>query len=375
MQKATTAELKVTNQKNVLSYIYKVHKTSKSDLAEKLGFSRPTINQCLKELEELKLIEKNGYFESTGGRKADAITFIASAKIAIGVELLKNSYEITAINLYGDIIRSVRHQCLFVNSSDYYTGVCHSITNFIDSLNIDTDKILGVGIVLQGLISSDGTCVTYGKILDCTGLDIKSFTAHLPYPCQMIHDAEAAANVELWNSDAVQNALFLHIRGNLSGAFIVNHTFLKGNELKSGVIEHMTLVENGNLCYCGKRGCVEAYCSLHALLQNDTDIELFFQNLRSGKRDEVRRWNIYLSHLATAIDNIHMLIDYDIILGGILPKYLEPSDISLLHRLIKERTAFPTNREFIRIGSHLTVPNAKGAALPYVQKYLDSVLK
>ena len=62
MQKATTSELKVTNQKHVLSFIYKVHKTSKSELADKLGYSRPTINQCLKDLEEMKLIEKNGFF-------------------------------------------------------------------------------------------------------------------------------------------------------------------------------------------------------------------------------------------------------------------------------------------------------------------------
>lgn len=375
MQKATTSELKVTNQKHVLSFIYKVHKTSKSELADKLGYSRPTINQCLKDLEEMKLIEKNGFFESTGGRKADAITFIASAKIAIGVELLKSSYEITAINLYGDIIHSVQHQKEFKNSDSYYSAVCKSIKQFISSLEIESEKILGVGIVLQGLISADGTCVTYGKILDCTGLDITSFTKYLPYPCQMIHDAEAAAMVELWNSSTTQNALFLHIRSNLSGAFIVNNSFLKGNELKSGVVEHMTLVENGAQCYCGKRGCVEAYCSLNALLKEGENLQTFFRSLRSGQKEYVKRWNIYLAYLATAIDNIHMLIDYDIILGGILPKFIEPSDITLLHKLIKERTAFPTNREFIRVAEHLSVPNAKGAALPYVQKYLDSVLK
>ena len=82
----------------------------------------------------------------------------------------------------------------------------------------------------------------------------------------------------------------------------------------------------------------------------------------------------YLTHLAAAIDNIHMLIDYDIILGGVLPKYLEPSDYALLHRLVTERTAFPSGREFIRPARHLTAPNAKGAALPYVREYLDSVL-
>ena len=375
MKKATTAELKQTNRKTILHYIYNVRKTSNAELARNLGFSRPTIIQCLKELEELKLIEKNGYFESTGGRKADAITFIASSKIAVGIELLKNSYIVAAINLYGDIIKFREYPGVFKHNDTYYSVVCQTVREFIHSLSVDWEHVLGVGIMLQGLISSDGTCVTYGKILNCTGLDISSFTKYLPCPCQMIHDAEAAATIELWDTKGIQNALFLHIRDNLSGAFIVNNTFLKGNELKSGVIEHMTLVENGNACYCGKHGCVESYCSLNALLDNNETIELFFRNLRSGQKEYAKRWNRYLSYLAMAIDNVHMLIDYDIILGGILPRYLKPSDISLLHSLIKERTAFPTDREFIYTARHLDVPNAKGAALPYIREYLDSVLK
>ena len=50
---------------------------------------------------------------------------------------------------------------------------------------VPADHILRVGIVLQGLISSDGARVTYGKILNCTGLTVDSFTkisaVSLPY--------------------------------------------------------------------------------------------------------------------------------------------------------------------------------------------------
>jgi predicted NBD/HSP70 family sugar kinase len=43
----------------------------------------------------------------------------------------------------------------------------------------------------------------------------------------------------------------------------------------------MTLVPEGELCYCGKRGCVDPYCSA-SLLSNSTDgsLERFFQLLR-----------------------------------------------------------------------------------------------
>lgn len=375
MKKATTSELKKSNKKYIFQFIYNEQKTSKLEIANRLQLSRPTINQNLKELEDMKLIEKNGYFESTGGRKADAITFMASTKIAIGLELLKEHYEIVAINLYGDIIKVEKTELPLENKDSYFRTVCESVHKFIDSLHVSAKRILGLGIVLQGLISSDGNCVTYGKILNCTGLTIDSFTKYIPYPCSMIHDAEAAATVELWNSSSIQDAIFFHIRSNLSGALIIGGKFLKGNELKSGVFEHMTIVPGGTACYCGKQGCMDTYCSLQGLLHKNETLDTFFQNLRSNNNGAVTRWQSYLEYLSIAIDNLHMLVDYEIILGGTLATYLQQEDIFTLHRMVAKRSAFPTEREFIRIARQAALPIAKGAALPLVRHYLDSVVE
>lgn len=374
MQKATTTELKRTNTNNVLQFIYQQRKTSQQEIANNLQLSRPTISQILKELEALKLIEKNGFFESTGGRKADAITFVSSGKIALGLEILMDSYEIVAINLYGDIIKSQNILRHFTNDEPYYSEIGSAINEFVDSLHISSKRILGLGIVLQGLISFDGTKVTYGKILNCTGLTVDRFKQYIHYPCSIIHDAEAAATGELWSNPSIKDAVFFHIRSNLSGALIIDGKFLKGNELKSGVFEHMTIVPNGRPCYCGKRGCVETYCSLNALLPNGESIDAFFAELRKGAVEYRWRWNEYLKYLSTSINNLHMVIDYDIILGGVLARYLTTEDIDELHHLVEQKTAFPSKRRFIKISSCGSMPIAKGAALPYVYQYMDSVL-
>lgn len=373
MNKATTAELRIANRKNILDYIYHKKKTTKQDIAAQLQLSLPTVSQCLKDLELAGIIEKNGYFESTGGRKANAISFIANSKIAIGLELLAYGFEITAINLYGDILKSLKKTLEFANTDTYYQQVCTDVNNFIASLHISAKRILGVGIVLQGLISSDGTRVTYGKILGCTGLTIDTFTEHIPYPCSMIHDAEAAAIDELWCYPNTQNAFFFHMRSNLSGAIIIDGNFLKGLELKSGVFEHMTIVPGGRHCYCGKQGCVDAYCSLNTLLEGYPNADLYFEKLRSGDSSADRRWKEYLKYLSIAIDNLHMFIDSDVILGGVLARYINKDDITHLYQIIAKGTAFPTNRKFIKISRCANTPIAKGAALPYVKNHLATV--
>ena len=364
LQKATTAELKKTNTKNVLEFIYGHRKTSKLEIASGLDLSRPTVSQIVRELTEQGLIAQKGSFESTGGRKAEALVFLPRSHVAVGVELLKESFEIVAIDLYGEIIETNIQMLPFSNTPGYVRAVCESVNRFIETLPVDPSRVLGVNFVLQGLISSDGSLVTYGKILDCTGMSIDQFKPYLNYPCVMVHDGEAAATVELWFSPDIVNAIFVHIRYNMSGALIIGGKFLKGNELKSGVFEHMTIVPDGRRCYCGKQGCVDTYCTLNALLKPGETVSRFFAALRAGQADEVARWSEYLDYLATAIDNLHMMMDYDGILGGIIGRYLVPSDINTLHRLVAARTAFPTERCFIRIGATSKIPIATGAALP-----------
>lgn len=374
MSTMTTSDVRKKNKQSTLKYIYDQRCTSQQLICQSLHISRPTVIPLLRECEEEGIIVKNGFFESTGGRKANAITFASDSKVALGVELLAFSYVISLLDLYGETISTARYQLTFENNDGYYHSVCDAILNFIEENDVSTSRILGIGIVLQGLISSDGACVTYGKILNCTGLCIQSFTKYLPYPCRFSHDAEAAAQDELWQNPGLLNAIYMNIRSHVSGAIIANRDFLKGTELKSGVFEHMSLVPNGRKCYCGQRGCVDTYCSTQPLLNFAGSLDSFFKRLRGGDESCEKYWLEYLEYLAASINNLHMFIDYPVIIGGTLAPYMQKSDIGLLHELIYNKTAFPTETGFIRLSRCSGTAMSRGAALPYVKEYLYSIL-
>lgn len=366
--------VKSTNRKNVLSYIYKQRSTTQKAVKETLQLSRSTVIQILREFEEQGFIVKQGHLESTGGRRASALNFSQDYKIAIGIELLADYYEIVGIDLYGETLKREKYDVAYENSDAYYELVCNSAENFVKSLTHEPEKILGVGIALQALISTDGTQITYGKILNCTGLNINSFLRHLPYPCKFFHDAEAAVLDELWQSPSLKNAIYINIRSNMSGAIVVNRESLVGTELKSGVFEHMTIVPNGKQCYCGNRGCLDTYCSTQALLREEETLDEFFKALRVGDTDIRNRWVEYLHHLAMAVNNLHMIIDCPVILGGTLASYLQGSDIKMLHQFVNSNTAFPTERDFIKVSCCPGSPISRGAALPYIKEYLQFIL-
>ncbi|MDD3139703.1 MAG: ROK family transcriptional regulator [Lachnospiraceae bacterium] len=371
----TVSMLKIQNKKSILNYIYTQKRTTSQIIAENLNLSRPTVTQILKELVQDGIIYQSGLAESTGGRKANMYLFNSSSKVAIGLEMLIDRYELIAIDLYGETVKYEKFTYTFGNTEEYYARVCTSVNQFVDSLQTTADQILGVGIALQGLISSDGKKIIYGKILNCTGLTIDQFSSRIPYKCTFNHDAESVANEELWLNPKLDNAIFFNIRDNLSGAVIINGKFFKGGELKSGVFEHMTIIPNGLPCYCGKKGCVNAYCSISALLRPEEDINVFFQMLRVKKAPYVKRWNQYLEYLAIAIDNLRMFINSDVILGGTLAKYLVEDDIKKIHELVRKLSAFPESSQYIGISRCVSLPLCMGAALPFVKDYLDHFME
>lgn len=374
MSTMTTAAVRKENKEQILRYIYRERSSYQKKICEELNISRPTAIPILRECEQEGVIYKSGYYDSTGGRKPSALHFYADSRIAIGVELLRDSFRMTALNLYGETLKTESCPVPFAHCGEYYEKVCRAVTDFIAEGGFLPERILGIGIVLQGLISSDGKTVTYGKILGCTGLTVDAFTKYLEYPCKLFHDAEAAAQDELWLDPNLVNGIYMNIREHVSGAVIVNRSFLKGTNLKSGVFEHMSLIPGGRPCYCGHNGCVETYCSTQSFLELAGSLENFFRRLKAEDSACVDCWAEYLDYLASCINNLRMFIDYPVILGGELAPYLEQEDIDRLHRLISEKTAFPLEKKFISVSRGGKHAISRGAALPYIREYLDSVM-
>ena len=79
----------------------------------------------------------------------------------------------------------------------------------------------------------------------------------------------------------------------------------------------MIIVPNGKKCYCGKRGCLDSYCSARTLKRGGEEtLEQFFDDLKKGVPENKRIWDTYLEYLALAVANLRMAYDCDIILGG-----------------------------------------------------------
>lgn len=371
----TNISVKKINRSKVYQYIYRKKIASKLQIVQDLQMGLSTVSQNLNLLEQDGLIEKNGYFESTGGRKANAIQIVSDFRISIGIGILKNMFHITAVDLYGNALYTNTIPFPYSNTPDYYKQVTDKIKEFIATNQYDEEKILGVSIATQGITSPDHSTVLYGNIMNNTGMILEDFSRYLPYPCYLEHDSKSAAFLELWKHPELDSAVVFLLNRNLGGAIITNHQIHQGSSMHSGTIEHICINPDGPLCYCGNRGCLETYCSANALEQAaGMNIKDFFSLLREKKSSQLTQiWKDYLHHLAFAMKNLNLIIDAPIIISGYLAPYFLEDDIAYLTKHINVSSPFALNKEHIFVGTNGQYTPAIGAALFYVNQFIHAI--
>ncbi len=367
-------DLKAANRNRIFRAIISAERITKQGLVELLGLSLPTVTQNLNELVAQGLVCENGAFRYTGGRSAKGYSIDSNSRKTIGIDINRSHLSVVVINLAGEIISSLHEHRPFIKSDEYYRHMGELVVETVRKFTISEQELLGIGISVQGLVSSDKSQVKYGPILGNTGDTVNEIAKYIPYPCELFHDADSAAFAELWVSPDTDNAVYLSLSTNLGGSVIINRRIRTGDNFFAGKVEHMTLRPGGELCYCGRRGCVEAYCNTSRLTEGISDgrLDLFFQKLESGNPRAIAQWDNYLENLTILISNLHMLLDCEVILGGYMAPFLEKHLDGIIRR-VRGINCPDIPENLITLANYKNEPIAAGAALYYLDRFIHKV--
>ncbi len=132
------------------------------------------------------------------------------------------------------------------------------------------ETLLGVGIGVPGPVDSKGIvhkCVNLGwgtvdiekELSALTGLNVRSG-----------NDANVAALGEYWKGGGMgcDNIVFITLGTGVGGGIILDGKLLVGTHGAGAELGHMLLNPHETaVCGCGKRGCVEQYCSATGIVR------------------------------------------------------------------------------------------------------------
>lgn len=368
---ATSPAIRKANKRNTYRYIYDHKETSKKEIAYALGQSMPTVKQNLSELEAEGLIHVSGLYESTGGRKAMVLQCTADARVAAGVEILSEHVVVVILDLYGNVLSEAKLEEPYRNETDYFVKIGNFISDHIAACYPE-NQFLGLAVATQGITSYDHKRMIYGRILDNSNVTAAQLESYIGRPCILVHDSEAAAFAESFHRPNLRDSNYIFLNKNLGSASIINGAVYRGNHGRGQLVEHMKLVRNGRKCYCGQRGCSECYCSANALNRlAGVPIEEFFHMLRQGSPEMISVWDEYLEDLSLLLYNVFMTMDVEIIIGGLLRKYMVEQDLIEIKSRIRRQSDFDISDHSISLEYITDHPAAQGAALFLIRQFLD----
>jgi predicted NBD/HSP70 family sugar kinase/biotin operon repressor len=373
IEKASNIEVKKINRSSIYRLLYKADKLSKQDISAMLKMSLPTISQNLAAMMEEGLIVEDGTFDSTGGRKAKAISYNPSARFAVGLDITRDEVVVAAVDLGGAIIASARLHMPFCNTDAYFRKTGELVSDIVERAGIPESKVLGVGIAVPAILSEDMHSVTYATVFDFIGGTVEHFSRYIPYPCILCNDANAGGIAELWNNGDMKNVFYISLSKSVGGSTLLGNKLYPGENQRSCEIGHMTIVPEGRACYCGKKGCVDAYCNSNILSDCcGGSLPEFFSQIRNGNPTLMNVWKDYLYYLSITINNIRMLFDCKVILGGYIGVYMDDY-IGLLRSMIAERNTFEPDGSYLQPCRYKSEATAVGAALLHIESFIDSI--
>lgn len=366
-------EIKRANRSSVYSLLLKHGQLTKQEIVEALQLSLPTVTQYLSDFQDEGLVSEAGFIGNTGGRRAKTYDIVSNARTAIGLDITKNHITAIAIDLRGEIIAKIRVRYAFSRTDAYYQYLGEIINQIITEAKLNPANILGVGVGVPGLCTADYQTVYYGQILGFTGATCQEFSKYMSYPAALMNDANAASFAELWINTGIKNAFYIMLSNNVGGSVVINGQMFYGDDLHSGEVGHLAIVTDGELCYCGKRGCVDPYCAATVLSSlTDGNLDDFFNILKKGDPDAVKIWDTYLDHLTDAVVNVHMLYDCKVIIGGYVGQFISDYMDDLKARISKYNI-FGDKDDFILVCSYQKEAIAAGAALKFISDFIKTI--
>ena len=347
---------------------------SRQTLARDCGLSLPTVHQYLTDLFQHGLVRYSGEDLATGGRRAQGLEIVPDARIALGISVTGRHLRLSAVDLrLKELAYCLENFDLASHLNLFDGALAGIIEKFLDDFRLDRSRLLGVGITIPGLISPDGQRITNAPTLGIRDAPLYPLTRGINYPVHVENDGTASGHAESAFRRKKGNMAYLSLEYGLGGAVLVNSLPYPGSNSKSGEFGHMCVEPGGLRCSCGCYGCLEAYCSATRIESGlGVSLEEFFRGVKEHRPDYEALLFDMLRHLAIGINNIHMVLDCDVVLGGFLSEYLQPW-LPALREYATAGNPFTENADYVQLSTLRRHITSHGAALFFVREFVSSI--
>jgi glucokinase-like ROK family protein len=239
------------------------------------GLSRSTISAIVAELKSAHLVVETpppaGKSRSRGGRPPATLQLRGESGAAIGIDFGHSHVQVAVADLHMNLLAH-RFRDLAVDgaASTAIQAAVEMVDEVLAEAQVNRADVIGVGIGVPGPVDRARGLVGSATILPgWVGVRVAhEMQKRLELPVEIDNDANLGALAELTVGAArgAQQVVYVKASTGIGAGLIIGGRLHRGVSGTAGEIGHTTIDENGALCYCGNRGCLETVAAAGAIV-------------------------------------------------------------------------------------------------------------
>jgi N-acetylglucosamine repressor len=276
--KADRKLMREINNMHVLKLIRDRGPVARPELAEWTGLGLSTISNIVGELLDNKLVREVGEGDSSGGRRPGLLDLNELARYAFGVKIGPGKAWISLFDLR---VRQITIEELeFTLESppeDVLKDIMTAVERILAKNRIAKKLVLGIGICTSGLVDSvSGSCV-FSPILNWKHVNIRAIVQQFSKLDVIVENdvnAYAYGNLLRESNADTTNMICITTGPGVGAGIVLGRQLYRGSRGGAGEFGHVSIDQDGPLCSCGRRGCLEVLASDQFLLRRAQELAL-----------------------------------------------------------------------------------------------------
>lgn len=293
---------------------------TQAELARITGLAPATVSNIVRDLSAADLVAT----EPGSGRRGTTIRISRAAGVVAGVDFGHSHLAVGIGDLAGNIIAERRESLDPGHTHDAGLGLARELlADLVAGAGITQPvRSIGMGLpapIVEGLVRS--SAILPGWV----GVNAREVCeAVFELPVHIENDANLAALAEHRQGAARGHAtsVLIKISSGVGAGVILENRLFRGSSGSAGEIGHLTLNEQGPVCRCGSRGCLEAYASVGAVQDllagqfPQASIDDIIAAAGDGHVSALRTFEDAGLHVGWGIASVVNLLNPDIVLIG-----------------------------------------------------------
>jgi Transcriptional regulator/sugar kinase len=254
-------------------------------LSEQINTSVPTVTKLIGELMDEGFMIELGKSGTSGGRRPSIYGLNPEAGYFIGLDIRHTHASVAVTDFKGGLICFEDNIpfILEIDEACIHT-ISKNIRDFFVRHDLEWNRVLGMGISVAGRVNpKTGYSNLYS--FDPERPINKILSEDLDIPVVIENDSRAMTYGEYLSGvvKKEKNVLFVNVSWGLGMGMILDGRLYYGTSGYSGEFGHFPLLNNDQICRCGKVGCLETGASGSAL------VRMITEQLQAGRASSLSR--------------------------------------------------------------------------------------